>query len=128
MSTFTLELASEDSAERIRDVVSLVAVDDSGSFGILAGHEPLVTALSYGLCRYRTSDERVYFLAIPSGIMSFADGVLHLATSRYLRDDDSSALLERLDARMRSEAESLQGMRETLRNLDRELFRRLIEN
>ena len=127
MSAFILELASEETAETISDLVSFVGADESGSFGILADREPLATALSYGLCRFRTADERVHFLAIPGGILSFAENVLHVATSRYLRADDGSALLQSLDTRMHSEDESLRAMRETLRNLDRELLSRLIE-
>lgn len=128
MNTFSVEITSEDTAETIEAVESFVGVDESGSFGILAGREPLVTALSWGLCRLRTAGDIVEFLALPGGILSFENNVLHLATQHYLRAEDSSTILEELDERMRSELEDRRAMREMLRNLDRELLRRLLKD
>lgn len=126
MKAFRIDLASEDSEESIGGVLSFVGSDASGSFGILADREPLVTALEWGLCRFRTADRNAHFLALPGGILSFADGVLHIATRRYLRDDDSSALLTRLARTAHTEEEDRRAMRQVLHNLDRELLRRLV--
>lgn len=127
MSTFRIEIASEDAAETIAGVESFVGGDESGSFGILANHEPLVTALSWGLCRLRTMGGNVQYLAFPGGILSFDDNVLTIATQHFLREDDSSVILEKLDERMRSERKDRQATREMLHNLDRELLRRLLK-
>jgi len=128
MSAFVIELSSEEAAETIAGVESFVGADESGSFGILADHEPLVTALSWGLCRYRTSDGAVEFVALPGGILSFSDGALRIATSQYLRAPDSAAILAKLDERMRIEQRERHAMREMLHNLDRELLRRLLRD
>lgn len=128
MKTFRIELSSENAAESIDGIVSFVGSDESGSFGILADREPLVTALAWGLCRFSTDEGKTHFLAFPGGVLTFADGVLHIATPRYLRDDDSVALLARLEEGMRTEAEDRRAMRQVLRNLDRELLRRLAQS
>ena len=125
--SFRLELSSEESAETIGDIESFVASDESGSFGILTDREPFVTALSWGLCRFRTVDGKVQYVALPGGILSFSGNVLCVATSHYLRDDDGTKILEKLNRRMRAEVDDRRAMRETLKNLDRELLRRLLK-
>ena len=128
MNAFTVEIAAEDASETIENVESFVGVDESGSFGILAGREPLVTALGWGLCRLRKVDGGIEFLALPGGILSFADDVLHLAARHYFRASDSTAILQQLDERMRAELRDRREMREMLHNLDRELLRRLLKD
>ena len=127
MNAFTVEIAAEDASETIEGVESFVGVDESGSFGILAGREPLVTALGWGLCRLRTVDGAIKFLALPGGILSFENDVLRLATQHYFLAAESGTILQQLDARMRSELQDRRAMREMLHNLDRELLRRLLQ-
>jgi F-type H+-transporting ATPase subunit epsilon len=43
MNTFVMHLQSATQYERINGVVSFVGEDESGSFGILAGHASMVT-------------------------------------------------------------------------------------
>jgi len=46
VSTFTLHLRDASQYERIEGVESFVGRDESGSFGILAGHARMMTALT----------------------------------------------------------------------------------
>ena len=55
MNTFILHLQSGTQYERIDDAVSFIATNASGSFGIQAGHARIMTALTIGLARFRTS-------------------------------------------------------------------------
>jgi F-type H+-transporting ATPase subunit epsilon len=126
MSSFAIELSSEDAFETLSGVESFVGVDESGSFGILARHEPLVTALDWGLCRFRLADGTIYYLGLPGGILSFAAGVLKIATPHYVRERDGATVLDRLSARMRAEEADRRDLRQLLRKLDQELLRRMI--
>jgi len=125
--TFAIELISQKRGERIESVVSFVGTDGSGSFGILSGREPLATTLSWGLCSLRTAQSHArQYLAMPGGVLYFAQDVLHLCARLYLRDDDPERIVERLAGEMRAEEESSRAMHALLRDLDRELVRRLL--
>lgn len=127
MSVFRLELVSEEGQESIDRIVSFVGADESGSFGILANREPLITILSWGLCCFTTADGARQYVGMPGGVLSFAGGVLHIATPRYIRAAESQALLTQLDESMRTEEEDRRHLREVLHNLDREFLRRLAQ-
>lgn len=127
VKTFAVELTSEETAERIDDLVSFVGSDGTGSFGILGGHEPFVTILSWGLCSLRTIDSATrHYLAVPSGVLYFAHDVLHVCARRFVRDDDPVRIVTRLTQEMRTEEAASRDLHALLRNLDRELLRRLI--
>jgi F-type H+-transporting ATPase subunit epsilon len=126
VTTFAIELSAEDASERIDNVVSFVGADASGSFGILPRRAPLATTLAWGLCAFRTADDERHYLAVPGGVLLFTNGVLHLATRRYVREDDPQRIVERLTQEMQREQESTRAVHELLRNLDRELLRHLL--
>lgn len=63
MNTFTLQLQSATQFERIEGVASFVGEDASGAFGILTGHARMLTALVFGLARYRVGADPWTFLA-----------------------------------------------------------------
>jgi len=127
MSDFRLELVSEEGHESIDRIVSFVGADESGSFGILANHEPLITILSWGLCHLETADGATQHIGMPGGVLSFDGGVLRIATPRYVRAAESEIVLKQLDDRMKTEEEDRRHLREVLHNLDREFLRRLAQ-
>jgi len=124
---FAVELSSELSAERIEGAVSFVGRDVSGSFGILSGRESLATILSWGLCSLRTREGARHYIAVPGGVLYFADDVLHIAARRFLRDDDAERIVARLSEEMQVEEAVTRELHDLLRDLDRELLRRLVE-
>ncbi|HWQ12797.1 MAG TPA: F0F1 ATP synthase subunit epsilon [Roseiflexaceae bacterium] len=126
MNTFTLHLHSMTAAQTVAGVRSLVARDGSGSFGIQAGHEDFMTALEFGLARYRCGDEWRY-LALPGGILRVADGVVWLFTRRYLEDSDYRRLGAELERQLRAEEAALRETRLSLRQMEQHLLRRLWE-
>jgi F-type H+-transporting ATPase subunit epsilon len=124
---FAIELSSQERYERVEDVTSFVGADRSGSFGILGGREPLATTLSWGLCSFRTGGANApQYVAVPGAVLYFAPGVLHICARLYLRDQDPERIIRRLTDEMRAEEESSQSMHALLRELDRELMRRLL--
>lgn len=125
--TFAIELNSQERGERIESVVGFVGTDGSGSFGILSGRQPLATTLSWGLCSLLTAEAAArQYLAMPGGLLYFARDVLHVCARLYLRDDHPERIVKRLADEMRAEEESSREMHALLRDLDRELMRRLL--
>mgnify|MGYP001474819971 CR=1 FL=1 len=127
MNTFTLHLHSMTTARTVPGVRSLVARDASGSFGIQAGHEDFMTALEFGLARYRSGANDWQYLALPGGILRVAAGAVWLFTRRYLEDSDYRRLGGELERQLRAEEEALRETRVSLQQMEQQLLRRLWE-
>ena len=127
MNTFVLHLQSATQYERVADAVSFVAADESGSFGILAGHARMLTVLSFGLARFRTLGGAWNYLAVPEALLYFAENELFLSTRRYLRDVDYERMSVALREQLRREEESLREGKQALHRLEDALLRRLRE-
>ena len=125
MKTFVLHLQSATQYERIENVASFVGEDDSGSFGILAGHTRMMTSLVFGLARFRTPDPDWEFLALPGALLYFVDNQLHINTRRYLRDADYQRIGAQLQEQLLKEEEILHDVKKSLRRLEEEMFKRL---
>lgn len=127
MNTFTLELHDATRSEEIKDVTSFVGEDNSGSFGILAGHARLMTSLVIGLARFRVSEGDWRYLAMPGGVLYFHDNVLMLNTRRYLLDDDYIRISQALQQQLIAEEEQLRSIKTSLHHMEEEVFKRLWE-
>jgi len=125
MNTFILHLQSGTQYERIENAVSFVGLDDSGSFGILAGHERMATCLSTGLARFQTADGEWRFLALPGAVLYFAENQLYISTRRYLHDPDYKHVSTALREELLADEEKLRGVRESLHRLEEEMLKRM---
>ena len=125
MNSFVLHLQSATQYERIENVDSFVAQDSSGSFGILAGHARSMSSLVFGLARFRTSDEEWRFLALPGALLYFAGNQLTINTRRYRYDTDYKRIVSVLREEMLVEEEKLQGVKESLQQLEQALLKRM---
>jgi F-type H+-transporting ATPase subunit epsilon len=122
---FTLFLESATSSERIEQVASFVAEDASGSFGILPGHERFVTALVFGLARFRAVDGEWQYLAAPGAVLYWRDDELHFSTRRYVRGADAESIGAVLNEQLMAEEQALQAVKDSLRGLEEEMHKRL---
>lgn len=122
---FALHLQSAARYERIEGLVSFVGEDASGRFGLLPGHAPLLTLLEYGLARFRQAAGPWRYLACPGAVLWFAADDLFLTTRRYLIDDDYGRISALLAGQLAEEEAALQSVKDNLRRLEQELFRRL---
>jgi len=127
MSVFTLNLQSATQYEAITDVTSFVGEDDSGSFGIQAGHARIMASLRFGLARYRCGEQPWQYLALPGALLYFVDNQLHINTRHYVRDDDYSRINSVLREQLRQEETGLQRIKESLRRMEEEMLKRLRE-
>lgn len=125
MNTFILHLQSGTQYERIDDAVSFVAADDSGSFGILAGHARIMTCLTTGLARFRTASGTWRFLALPGAVLYFVDNELYVNTRRYLHDPDYKRVSAAWREELQAEEEKLRAVTESLNRLEDEMLKRL---
>ena len=125
MNTFPIHLESATQYERIERVVSFVGEDDSGSFGILPGHGRMMTLLAFGLARFRAAGQDCEYLALPGALAYFLDNELHLSTRRYVRGKDYESISTILQNEMLAEEDALREMKQSLRHLEEEMFKRL---
>jgi F-type H+-transporting ATPase subunit epsilon len=125
VNTFVLHLQGATQYERVENVVSFVGEDDTGSFGILPGHARMMTLLSFGLARFRIIYQKWEFLAVPGALAYFVDGQLYLSTRRYLRGKDYEHLTLALRNDLLAEEEALREVKQSVRRLEEEIFRRL---
>jgi F-type H+-transporting ATPase subunit epsilon len=125
MSTFSLHVQDVTRAERVEQVESFVGHDASGSFGIMANHHRMMTVLVFGLARFRLPESPWQYLALPGGVLYVVDNVVLVYTRRYLLDSDYDRVSRALDEQLAAEERNLGTLKDSLRQLEEELFRRL---
>ena len=127
VTSFTLVLQDARHAERIAGVTSVIGEDASGSFGILDGHARTMSELVMGLARFRCGEGEWEYLALPGGVLYYVGDVLTLSTRHYLRDTDYSRISAALRDQLLAEEQRLRRVRQSLRQLEAELLRRMWE-
>ncbi len=125
MSTFLLHLESATQYERIENVESFVGLDESGSFGILAGHSRMMSLLTFGLARFRVAGRECEYVAVPGALAYFVDGQLHLSTRRYLRGKELDKMTAALRQELQAEEDALRETRQSVKRLEEEMLKRL---
>lgn len=86
--------------------LSLRAEDASGSFGILPGHAPFLTALGISIVSWRTADAE-QFCALRGGVLTVGDGSsVDIATREAVVGHDLATLGADVLARFRSDADN----------------------
>jgi F-type H+-transporting ATPase subunit epsilon len=125
--TFVLHLQDSLGYDRVDNVESFVGRDESGSFGLMAGHERFTTFLVFGLARFRINEGSWEYLAVPGALIYFADDELFLSTRRYFRDPDYRTISGQLMDRLAAEEKDLAAIQESLHRLEGEMLKRLWE-
>ena len=88
------------------DVSSIRAEDDSGSFGILRGHQNLLTALKVSIVSWHGIDGRAHYCAVRRGVLSVTGGTeIAIATREAVPGDDLDRLEEVVLSRFRERSE-----------------------
>jgi len=107
-------------------VDALRAEDDSGSFGVLTGHEDLMTVLKPSVIIYRLGDREGY-AAIDGGIMRIAGGEVSIASRELVEGDDPAELKDMVMGEFYRKAEKESSFMELLDNMERLLVDRLVK-
>ena len=125
MKSFTVQLLSARSAQRIDDVTGFVGEDASGSFGLLADHARFMTALRPGLARIRVGQQPWQYVAAPRALLYFVDNILTLTTRRYVIDSDYERISHTLQQELIAEERELRSVRRSLEAMEEHLLKRL---
>jgi F-type H+-transporting ATPase subunit epsilon len=74
MRQFRLDVVTPDRVVLSENVVSLVAPGAEGSFGVLAGHAPMLAELTIGQLRFRTGSGEEDVMAVSGGFLEIGAG------------------------------------------------------
>jgi F-type H+-transporting ATPase subunit epsilon len=127
MNTFVLNLQASHGTDRFDDVTHFIGSDDSGSFGVLAGHAKMVAILRYGLARFIDRAGKWHYLSLPGGVLSFSENQLTVVTVHYFLGDDRQLICQQLEAEMAKRDSDVHRSRATLAEIEHSLVRRLGE-
>ncbi|MDN4575918.1 F0F1 ATP synthase subunit epsilon [Pandoraea cepalis] len=106
--TLTITTPSQIVVDRLA-VSSIRAEDDSGAFGVHAGHADLVTLLSASVVRWRGEDGNEHYCAIDGGVLVVSGGT---DVSLACRDAILGTSLDQLETEVRrARAAQLDAMR-----------------
>lgn len=95
-----------------RDVVTVRAEDESGSFGILKGHADFLTALTISVVSWRDSGGGERFCAVRRGVLSVVNGdEVAIATREAIVGDNLDRLGRVVLAKFREEIETEHAVR-----------------
>ncbi|OLS44732.1 F0F1 ATP synthase subunit epsilon [Rhodovulum sulfidophilum] len=84
---------------------ALRAEDASGSFGILSGHAPFLTALTVCIVSWKT-DATERFCAVRSGMLSVIGDTVSIATREAVAGDDLATLDTEVLQRFQTDADA----------------------
>lgn len=73
-SAFNLSVVAPDRTVVDEQVVSLVAPGVAGYFGIMGGHEPMISALKTGLIEFINSANQRHYVAVGGGFLEVSEG------------------------------------------------------
>jgi F-type H+-transporting ATPase subunit epsilon len=127
VNTFRLILRDASQSETFEHVSSFVCEDDSGSFGIFAGHARLMAAPVFGLARFRVENDPWQYLAMPGALLYFLNNELTINTRRYLIDNDYQRISSALQEQLLAEEEAIKSMKDSLHYMEDEVLKRMWE-
>ncbi len=125
MNTFTVYLQDATRPQQIEGVTSFVGEDSSGSFGIQANHDRMITSLIIGMARFRIGEDKWHYLAVPGALLYFHDNALYLTTRHYLIADDYEKVSAALQQQLLVEEEQLHETKASLHRMEEEVLKRL---
>jgi F-type H+-transporting ATPase subunit epsilon len=108
-------------------IVSLRAEDESGSFGILAGHADFLTVLTPSVLRWRTADDVEHFCAVEEGVLRVSEGrSVRIACRNGILGDSLPALEVQIDAAHASQLDAARNTRVEQTRLHAQAVRQLL--
>ncbi|MGR9106733.1 MAG: F0F1 ATP synthase subunit epsilon [Gammaproteobacteria bacterium] len=107
--------------------MSFVGTDASGAFGLLAGHERMMTVLEFGLARFRIAEGAWHFLALPGGLLYFVDNSLFICAHSFVHSDDYASASAAVSGILLQEDQGLRGLKTSIGHMEKEMIRQLWE-
>ena len=121
ITTPTTVVVDEPDASAVR------AEDESGSFGILDGHDDLLTALAVSVVTWHCADGPPRYCAVRRGILSVAGGrEVAIATREAIVGDDLDRLEQQVLAEFRQKADTERVSRVAALELQMKAIRQIV--
>lgn len=127
MKAFSLLIQDAENRHERNDVVSFVAADNSGQFGLLAGAEPVIAALRFGLARFKPAAAPWHYVALPAGILQFDGNRLVITTTHFLVDTDRDAMHLALSDEIAASEHAAAAARKMITDIEHALMKKLWE-
>lgn len=125
MNSITVLLQDVTHRQQYVDVISFVGEDKSGHFGILPNHLRFMTSLVMGLCRFKVQQDGWLYIATAGALLYFHDNQLILTSRHFLIDSDYQRISDALAEQIFAEEVRLQGQKQSLRQMEEEVLKRL---
>ena len=101
-----------------KDVTHVRAEDETGAFGILAGHADFLTALAISVVSWRDAQEAQHHVAVHGGMLEVRGGkTIAIATREAVPGDDLHQLETEVLARLRRQLAEEQAARKDAQRL-----------
>ncbi|MFT3730512.1 MAG: F0F1 ATP synthase subunit epsilon [Hyphomicrobium sp.] len=109
-------------------IVSVRTEDDSGSFGILAGHADFLTALTLSVVEWQRADGTRHYCAVRGGLLSVSrGGVISVTTREAVPGDDLATLHDVVLSKFRDDLDSERDERVGGTQLELAAIRRIMQ-
>jgi len=113
--------------QRAENIHSFRAQDESGSFGIMPGHVPLLTVLRACVIRWRQKSGAWSFCALRGGVLTIKDGNdIRIACRKGILGSDLTALESSVKSQFEAEAEAARTARLQLARMHAQAIRKII--
>lgn len=127
MKPFVLLIQNAETRYTRSDVLSFVAADNSGQFGVLAGAEPLLASLRFGLARFKPVAADWHYVALPSGVLAFDGKQLVITTTHFLVDTQRDAMANALTREIANAEQAVVSARRMITDIEHALMKKLWE-
>lgn len=109
-----------------REFESVVGLDATGSFGIMAGHTDFMTVLNPSILAF-TSGGRKWYNAVDGGVLRVERGVVTLATRESVEGEELDALRAVLERRFSAREQKEEAFLDLLGNMEKLLVDRMVK-
>jgi F-type H+-transporting ATPase subunit epsilon len=121
----TLEIVVPDQTVLDTTVRSVKAVDATGSFALLPGHENFCAALVPSILTYCDADDVERYVAVDSGVLLLEGNRVSVATREAVASNDLEGLADALASMVRARREQEQAASKSFARLVAQLLQQL---
>lgn len=110
-----------------RDVSYLKLKDESGYFGIMKNHAPVLAVLEPCLGLYRDAKGKDFYIALDGGVLVVKNSTATITTREIFESEDPETLSHLIDETILKRRESEASFRSILSNIEDAFIRKTIE-
>jgi len=110
-----------------KEVTSLKLRDESGFFGIMAGHTDFFTILEPGLGTYRDHLDKTYYFAVDGGFLRIERGKVVLAVYEFFEGASPEELYQRIFEVIEKRREREEKYRKLISEMEETFLKRALE-